>query len=101
METHSTGRFVFENLKNILNTFKSKIPSKHLEEIATDGAPCMIGKYRELITYYKDLNPDIFSIHCDIHRQHLVAKKFSVRLNDSLNFLIKAVNKIKRHALQS
>ena len=57
----------------------------------------MIGKYRELITYYKDLNPDIQTILSDIHRQ----KKLSVRLNDLLNFMIKAVNKIKKHALQS
>ena len=61
----------------------------------------MIGKYRGLIIYYEKLNPDIFTIHCVIHRQHLVAKNLSVRLNDSLNFVIKAVNKIKRHALQS
>ena len=61
----------------------------------------MIGKYRELITYYKELNHDNFTIHCDIHRQHLVAKNLSVRLNDSLNFMIKAVKRMKRHALQS
>ena len=54
----------------------------------------MIGKYRELIKYYKELNPDMFTIHCDIHRQNLVAKSLSVRLNDLLNFVIKSVNKI-------
>ena len=61
----------------------------------------MIGKYRGLITYFKELNPYIFTIHCVIHRQHLVAKKLSVRLNDLLKLVIKAVNKIKMHALQS
>ena len=61
----------------------------------------MIGKYCELIIYFKELNPEIVTIHCVVNRQHLVAKKFSVRSNDSLNLVIKAVNKIKRHALQS
>ena len=99
METHSTGELVFEKIKKYFEI--NKIPTKHLIGIATDGAPSMVGKYRGLITYFKGLNPDIFSIHCVIHRQHLVAKNLSVRLNDSLNFVIKAVNKIKRHALQS
>ena len=99
METHSTGELVFEKIKKYFEV--NKIPIKHLIGIATDGAPSMIGKYRGLITYFKGLNPDIFSIHCVIHRQHLVAKNLSVRLNDSLNLVIKAVNKIKRHALQS
>ena len=61
----------------------------------------MIGKYHGLITYFKELNPNLFTIHCVIHRQHLDAKNLSVHLNDSLNFVIKTVNKIKRHALQS
>ena len=98
METHSTERFVFEKLKKHYEV--NKIPSKHLIGIATDNALSMIGNYRALITYYKELNPDIFTIYCDIHRQNLVAKNLSVRLNDSLNFVIKAVNKIKMHALQ-
>ena len=91
METHNKGRFAFENLKK--NSEVNKIPLKHLIRIAADSAPSMIGKYRELITYYKELNLDIFTIHYDIHRQHLAAKKLSVCLNDSLSVVIKAVTK--------
>ena len=61
----------------------------------------MIGKHRESIAYFKELNPEIITMHCIMHCQHLAANKLSVRLNDSFNFVIKAVNKIKRHALQS
>ena len=43
----------------------------------------------------------MFTINCVIHRQYLVAKNLNLRLNDSLNLVIKAVNKIKRHALPS
>ena len=71
-------------------------PSKHLIGIETDGA--RIGKYRGLIAYFKDLNPKIFTIYNVIHRQHLVVKNLSNRLNNSLNLVIKAVKKIKRCA---
>ena len=47
------------------------------------GGPSMIGRLRGLITYFKELNPELFTIHCVIHRQHLVAKTLSVRLHHS------------------
>jgi hypothetical protein len=40
----------------------------------------------------------VFTIHCVIHRQHLVAKKLSHRLHISLQTVITAVNKIKSQA---
>jgi hypothetical protein len=43
--------------------------------------------------------PNAITIHCDIHRQHLVAKNLSDRLHKSLHTVITAVNKIKAHAL--
>ena len=61
MEMHSTEWLVF---RKIIRYFEvNKIPSKHLIRIATDGAPSMIGKYRGIITNFKDLNPDILTIH--------------------------------------
>lgn len=44
--------------------------------------------------------PNLFTIHCVIHRQHLVAKNLSNRLHKSLQTVITAVNKIKGHALK-
>ena len=72
-----------------------------MQGIATDGAPSIVGKHNELNKYFKDINTQLFTIHCVIHRQHLVAKKLSLRLHNSLNLVIKAVNKIKRHGLQT
>ena len=64
--------------------------------MATDGAPSMIGKYSGVVSCLKKDNPSLFSIHCIVHRQHLVAKELSVKLNHSLNIIIRTVNKIKR-----
>ena len=61
METNSTGRLVFEKIIRYFEV--NKIPSKHLIQVATDSVPSMIGKYRGLITHFKDLNPDILTIH--------------------------------------
>ena len=44
METHSTGKLVFEKIIRYFQ--ENKIPSTNLIGIATDGAPSMIGKYR-------------------------------------------------------
>ena len=72
-----------------------------MQGTTTDGAPSILGKHNELNKFFKDINTQLFTIHCVIHRQHLVAKKLSLRLHNSLNLVIKAVNKIKRHCLQT
>jgi hypothetical protein len=41
----------------------------------------------------------VFTSHCVIHRQHLVARKLSDRLHNSLHTVITAVNTIKSQAL--
>ena len=40
-------------------------------------------------------------MHCVIHRQHLVAKRLSPRLQKSFAIAIKAINKIKANAKNS
>ena len=61
METNSKGRLVFEKIVRYFEV--NNIPSKHHIRIATYGTPSMIGKYRGFIKYFKDLNPDILTIH--------------------------------------
>ena len=63
----------------------------------TNSAASMISRYRGFIALLKAENPHVLTIHCVIHRQHLVAKNMSGRLNLSL----KTVNKIKTHALNT
>ncbi|XP_042208421.1 protein FAM200A-like [Homarus americanus] len=59
----------------------------------------MIGRQRGFIAHLKNEAPDIFAIHCVVHRQHLVAKHLSDRLHKSLQVVTNAVNKIKAHSM--
>lgn len=54
------------------------------------GAPAATGR-----------KPNILTVHCVIHRQHVVATKISKRLHASLNYVIEAVNKIKSNSFNS
>ena len=67
--------------------------------VATDGAPAMVGRHRGFLGYLKQVIPNVLSVHCVIHRYYLVAKNLSERLHESLHYIIRAVNKIKRNAL--
>ena len=57
------------------------------------------GRHGGFIAHLKREVLDLFTIHCVIHRQHLVAKHLSDRLHSTLQAVIRAVNKIKAHSL--
>ena len=61
----------------------------------------MMGRYRGFNGFLKSENFNVIICHCVIHGQHLVAKSIGGRLNQSLKAVIKAVNKIKAHALNT
>jgi hypothetical protein len=52
-----------------------------------------------VVTVFWAAVPDVFTIHCVIHRQHLVAKQLSDRLHNSPQTVITAVNTIESQAL--
>ncbi|XP_076053641.1 protein FAM200C-like [Oratosquilla oratoria] len=60
----------------------------------------MIGRCREFSAYLKKAVPNVVCVHCVVHRQHLVAKSLARRLHEALGHVIKAVNLIKKNALQ-
>ena len=60
----------------------------------------MIGCYRGFVGLLKKAVPNVFSIHCVIRRQHLVAKKLSHQLNSSIQVVITAINTIKTRPLK-
>ena len=60
----------------------------------------MVGRYRGFIAHIKNALPEMFCIHCVIHRQHLVAKRLSGRLHEALTHAVKVVNSIKSSALK-
>lgn len=97
--TNKTGKDIFDV---VVNFFREKgIPLKNIIACATDGEPAMTGRHRGFLAFLKKAVPDVFTIHCVIHRQHLVAKNLSGQLHETLNIVIKSVNKIKAHALNS
>ncbi|KFD61997.1 LOW QUALITY PROTEIN: hypothetical protein M514_25807 [Trichuris suis] len=51
--------------------------------------------------YGRTVVPSVYTIHCVVHREHIVSKKLGLRLNHSLSLVIQVVNFIKSHALQN
>lgn len=99
LETDTKGESIFNVLSNFFT--EKSIPFTNIISVATDGAPAMVGRYRGFISHLKRIIPGLTAIHCVIHRQHLVAKHLSDRLNQSLHFIINAVNKIRSNALNT
>ena len=97
LEVDTKGSKVYKVVEQF---FKQKvILLLNVISCATDGVPSMVGRHRRFIVHLKREIPDIFTIHCVIHRQHLAAKQLSNRLHCTLQTVIKAVNKIKAHSL--
>ena len=99
MKTDTKGESVFKVVQQFF--LEKDIPLKNMISCATDGAPSMVGKYKGFLAFMKKELPNLLTIHCVIHRQHLVAKNISETLSASLKTIIKAVNKIKAHALNT
>ena len=73
LDTDTRGEKVFQEVKTYFE--KNQLPLTNV--IATDGAPSMIDRYRDVIALPKAANLHILTIHRVIHRQHLVAKNMS------------------------
>lgn len=97
LETDTKGETIFNELQKCFDA--KVIPLSNILSVATDGASAMVGRHRGFLAYLKQAIPNILSVHCVIHRQHLVAKNLSERLHGSLDYVIRAANKIKRNGL--
>ncbi|XP_067122534.1 protein FAM200C-like [Centruroides vittatus] len=97
LETDIKGETVFNELKTFFDA--KDILLVNILSVATDGASAMVGQHRGFLAYLKQAKPNILSVHCFIHRHHLVAKNLGERLHGSLDYVIQAVNKIKGNAL--
>ena len=94
LKTDTKGETIFNMVTSYME--EKAIPLENIIAVATDGAPAMTGRYRGFIAFMKKAVPGIFTIHCIVHRQHLVAKHLSGNLHTSLNIVI---NKIKSRSL--
>lgn len=97
LETDTKGETIFNTLEKFCD--EKEIPLNNIISAATDGAPAMTGCHKGFIRYLKNKVPDVLAVHCVIHRQHLVARNLSERLFQSLQHVIKAVNKIRNSSL--
>ncbi|KFD56772.1 hypothetical protein M513_02449, partial [Trichuris suis] len=97
LETDTRGESIFQVVQEFFS--EKGIPLQNIIAVPTDGAPAMVGCHRGFISHLKKIVPNVLSIHCVLHRQHLVARRLSPRLNESLQYVISAVNKIKSNPL--
>lgn len=97
LETDKKGETIYNTLENFLE--EMEIPFINILSVATDGAPAMTGRHKGFIACLKNKVPDVLAVHCVIHRHHLVAKNLSERLHISLQYVIRAVNKIRSNSL--
>ena len=51
---------------------KKSIPLTNIISCATDGAQSMVGHHGGFLSYLKKAIPKVLTVHCVIHRQHLV-----------------------------
>ena len=88
---------LFEAVKDFYEV--KRIPMQNIIQCATDGAPAMVGRHRGFIALMKREIPGVIAIHCLIHRHHLAAKHVSGELHDTLDFIVKCINRIKAKSL--
>ena len=72
LKTDTKGESVFKVVQQFF--LEKDIPLENMISCATDGAPSMVGKYKGFLAFMKKELPNLLTIHCVIHRQHLVAK---------------------------
>ncbi|XP_023212892.1 protein ZBED8-like [Centruroides sculpturatus] len=88
LETDTKDETISNELKTFFNT--KVIPLSNILFVTTDGATAMVGRHRGFLAYLKQAKLNILSVHCVIHRHHLVAKNLSERLHGSLDYVIRA-----------
>lgn len=96
LQESTRGVDIKSALDSIMKTFD--VPLNKLVNIATDGAPAMLGKKIGLIGLLRDDSqiPQFIPIHCIIHREHLVTKY--LKYPDVMKTILHIVNYIRTNA---
>lgn len=98
LPTKTTAAEVFKSLDDYIS---GKLKWSFCVGICTDGAAAMTGRLSGLTTRIKEVAPECESTHCVIHREMLASRKIPPELNSVLNDVVKVINHIKAHALNS
>ncbi|XP_042904502.1 zinc finger MYM-type protein 6-like [Parasteatoda tepidariorum] len=64
--------YIFKLVKDYFE--EKEIPLTNVSACATYGAPAMSGRHTGLLEHLKKEVPEVITIDCVIHRQHLAAK---------------------------
>ncbi|XP_077150810.1 SCAN domain-containing protein 3-like [Ranitomeya variabilis] len=98
LPANTTGAELFKSLDDYIS---GNINWSFCVGICTDGAAAMTGRLSGLTTRVKEFASECESTHCVIHREMLASRKMSPELNSVLQDVIKVINHIKTHALNS
>ncbi|XP_068112177.1 SCAN domain-containing protein 3-like isoform X1 [Hyperolius riggenbachi] len=98
LPTNATAAELFKSLNDYLS---GKLNWSLCVGLCTDGAAAMTGRMSGLAARVKEVASECESTHWVIHREMLASQKISPELNNVMNDVIKMINLIKVHALNS
>lgn len=92
-----------EDIFHLIDCFfmEHELDWKQCSHVCTDGAAAMTGRRRGLVARIRQVNPDIQSMHCIIHREALASKRMSPELDGVLTDAVKVLNFIKSRPLNA
>ena len=96
--TNTTATELFKSLNNYIS---GKLNWSFCVGICTDGAAAMIGRLSGFTTQVKEVASECEFPHCVIHRELLASWKMLPELNNILQDVIKIINHIEVHVLNS
>ena len=71
------------------------IPLQNVIACSTDGAASMVGCKSGFLARLKQSNPALFTVHCVLHREQLVAKNLHGELYDAMTTVVRAVKAVR------
>ncbi|XP_015428833.1 PREDICTED: SCAN domain-containing protein 3-like [Dufourea novaeangliae] len=98
LPTHTTRAELFKSLDGYIS---EQLKWSFCVGICTDGAAAMTGRLSGLTARIKEVAPESESTHCLIHREMLASRKMSPEFNSVLIDVVKVINHIKAHTLNS
>ncbi|XP_068243859.1 protein FAM200C-like [Palaemon carinicauda] len=101
LELRTRGIDVFNKVDACFKKTSVDLKWEDCIAVSVDGAPAMLGHINGFVAWAKQQNPDIIVIHCMIHRQALVVKNLEPEVEAVLNYVVKIVNVVKEHTLNT
>ena len=98
LPTNTTAAKLFKSLNGYIS---GKLNWSFYVGTCMDGAAAMTGQLSGFTTQVKEVASECESVHCFINREMLATQKISPELNNVLQDVIKIINHIKVHALNT